>query len=55
MENPTPQIHKVIAWLQKQAAEKNTSIVLNAQIAITPQEALLLRMRPELPTVVIQY
>jgi len=37
----------ILDWLQQQAAERHTALIVQARIAVSPHEARLLTIQPE--------
>jgi hypothetical protein len=48
-------LETILRSLRKRASRKRTPVIIEARIAITPQEELLLDVRPTRPLKVIRY
>lgn len=55
MENPAQTLQKLLDWLQMQAAQENQSCIINARIAIGPDEARVLNIEPVTTLATIQF
>jgi len=55
MQTQPQSIQTVLAWLQRQAAERNTAVVLDARISITPEAMHFLNVQPDFPLAIIDY
>ena len=55
MQTQPQPIQTVLAWLQKQAADRNAALVLAARISVGPEEMHFLNIQPDLPLAIIDY
>jgi hypothetical protein len=55
MEPKTFTLEKLLEWLRQEAASQRSTLIVEARIAISAQEARVLDMQPTRPLDVIAY